>query len=302
MVPWPVVVFSMLKMGWLKFLMFAPVVILKGWVQLEWNHLLYFLVLVESISWILRGTYLQTYLRYLDHGFRLNRSPRVPSCGTNITTSPKTTHLMCMFFPATSLKVVRESSWYLRHLDLVSQCEDGWYQHPWMETSWYQQVIRCFLGTLYITYLDRWIDVVKGVCFWLQYSDMLISNCLCGCSWWFLLSSMYFDWQFLILYPLCSTYFPGHLLHCIFTASYCHITLPSGFAQYRWGFLYNSYCAILSPWFTFASIPQAWRGSGRGGEWWTWVRFFNVKCVVVFQMILFVHGVNGVALFFMNSE
>lgn len=98
MVPLPVEVFSMLKMGSLKFLMFAPVVILKGWVQLEWNHLLYFFVLVESISWILRGTYLQTYLRYLDHGFRLNRSPRVPSCGTNITTSPKTTHLMCMFF------------------------------------------------------------------------------------------------------------------------------------------------------------------------------------------------------------
>lgn len=38
----PVVIFSMLRMGWLKLLMFAPVVILKGWLQLEWNHLLLF--------------------------------------------------------------------------------------------------------------------------------------------------------------------------------------------------------------------------------------------------------------------
>ena len=46
--------------------------------------------------------------------------------------------------------------------------------HDWRRAD----INACFLGTLYITYLDRCITVLKGVGFWLQYSDMLISNCL----------------------------------------------------------------------------------------------------------------------------
>ena len=120
--------FSMLKMGW--FFSFWWRCTCRRIERMGSTGVEPFVVVFFRICWIYfsdsgrKLVHVNIPILYLDHRSLLKKS--TPRSILWKQTSPKSwAWLSRVFPPATSLKVVRESSWHLRYLDLVSQSEDG---------------------------------------------------------------------------------------------------------------------------------------------------------------------------------